>query len=864
VTIASGTRLGPYEILSPLGAGGMGEVYRAKDTKLGRDVAIKVLPEEFLEGEDRKARFEQEARLLAALNHPGIAAIYSFEEIPGSSASSSRHLLVTELLEGETLRQRLGAGPLPLRKAVEYGVQMAKALASAHEKGIVHRDLKPENLFVTTDGRMKILDFGLAKQRAIAAGEDTKSPTLARATDPGTLLGTVGYMAPEQVRGQPADARSDIFAFGCVLYEMLACRRAFKGESAIETMNAILKEEPPEPDLSGPKIPSELDRLVRHCLEKNPAERFQSAGDVAFDLEALTGSSATGRVVAAASSRGARRWAPAASVAVALLVAAGSYAVGHWRGKRSTVAVPSFAQLTFRQEPIFNARLAPDGKTVVYTAAPSGNTPEILSLRSDYPGASPRGLLRAGHLLSISSRGELAVLIRTRYKGHSLFEGTLARMPLEGGAPREILDGVREADWSPDGADLAVIRDVGGKDRLEFPAGKVLAETGGYFSDPRFSPRGDRIAFFQHPFKYDDRGEVVVVDLAGKKTVLSEGYWGEEGLAWSPSGDEVMFSAGNAYNNFRVYAVSLSGKRRVALESAGGLTIHDVRGDGRWLATRDDFFREMPVFAPGQARERDLSWLDLSDPAALTPDGKSLLFMEESGSVGVNYAVCLRQTDGSPVVRLGEGAALDLSRDGKWALAAVPTTPPQLLLYPTGAGELRRLERGGLVSYESGQFFSDTRRVLACGHEDGKGVRCYVQDIAGGKPRPATPEGTSQGFVSPDGRLILVKASGGALVLYPVDGGEARPVAGATPEDQAIRWSADGRFLLVARGGEVPAHVERLEVATGRREPLRTLGPADLTGVLSVGPFAFTDDGKGYAYACRRTVSHLFLVEGAR
>ena len=264
MTISSGPRLGPYEILAPLGAGGMGEVYRAKDTKLGRDVAIKVLPEEFLEGEDRKARFEQEARLLAALNHPGIAAIFSFEETPGSSPSSSRHLLVTELLEGETLRQRLGAGPMSLRKAVEYGAQMARALASAHEKGIVHRDLKPENLFVTTDGRMKILDFGLAKQGAIAAGEDTKSPTLARATDPGTLLGTVGYMAPEQVRGQPADARSDIFAFGCVLFEMLTGVQAFKGDSAIETMNAILKEEAPEPDLSGAKIPPDLDRLVRH------------------------------------------------------------------------------------------------------------------------------------------------------------------------------------------------------------------------------------------------------------------------------------------------------------------------------------------------------------------------------------------------------------------------------------------------------------------------------------------------------------------------------------------------------------------------------------------------------------------------
>ncbi|HQQ78330.1 MAG TPA: hypothetical protein PLB01_13330, partial [Thermoanaerobaculia bacterium] len=560
---------------------------------------------------------------------------------------------------------------------------------------------------------------------------------------------------------------------------------------------------------------------------------------------------------------GGRRWAPAAAFALALAAVAASYAAGHWKGKRSIAAVASFAQLTFRQEPIFKARLAPDGKTAVYSAAPSGNTPEIFALRTDYPGASPRSL-GAGQLLSISSRGELALLTRAQYKGHSLFEGTLARMPLEGGAPREILDGVREADWTPDGSDVAVIRDVGGKDRLEFPAGKVLAETGGYFSELRFSPRGDRIAFFQHPFKFDDRGEVAVVDLAGKKTILSEGYWGEEGLAWSPTGDEVMFSAGNAYNNFRVYGVTLGGKRRIALESAGGLTIHDIRADGRWLATRDDFFREMPVLAPGQGRERDLSWLDLSDPAALTSDGKTLLFMEESGSVGVNYAVCLRRTDGSPVVRLGEGAALDLSRDGKWALAAVPTTPPQLVLYPTGAGEPRKLERGGLVSYESGQFFPDTRRVLVCGHEEGKGVRCYVQDVGGGKPLPVTPEGTSQGFVSPDSRQVLVKASGGALVLYPVDGGEARPVPGASPGDAVIRWSADGRSVLVSRNGEVPARIERLDVATGRREPVRTIGPADLTGVLSIGPFAFTDDLKSYAYACRRTSSHLFLVEGAR
>ena len=868
--IAAGTKLGPYEIVGQLGAGGMGEVYRAKDPRLNRDVALKVLPQDFLEGEERRQRFEREAKLLAALNHPNIAAVYSFEEIPSSpslssssAAPSSISVLVMELVDGETLRERITAGALPVRKAVELGVQIARGLAAAHESGIVHRDLKPENVVLTKDGRAKILDFGLAKQRALTAGEDTKSPTLAKATDAGTLLGTVGYMAPEQVRGLPADARSDIFAFGCVLFEMLTGRRAFKGDSAIETMNAILKEEPAEPDVSGAKIPPELDRLVRHCLEKNPAERFQSARDLAFDLEALGGSLASGRAASPAVSGGGRRWMPAAAVVAGILGVVSAYAAGHFRGKRSVAAVASFAQLTFRQEPIFKARLAPDGKTVVYSAAPSGNTPQIFSLRADYPGASPRALL-AGQLLSISSKGELAVLTRVRYKGHSLFEGTLARMPLEGGAPREILDGVREAEWSPDGNDLALIRDLGGKDRLEFPAGKVLAETGGYFSEPRFSPRGDRIAFFQHPFKFDDRGEVAVVDLAGKKTILSAGYWGEEGLAWSASGDEVLFSAGNAYNNFRVFAVSLSGKRRTALESAGGLTIHDIRSDGRWLATRDDFFREMPVLAPGQPHERDLSWLDLSDPAAMSADGKTLLFTEESGSVGVNYAVCLRQTDGSPVVRLGEGNAVDLSPDGKWALANVPTTPPQLLLYPTGAGEPRRLEAGGLISRENAQFFPDGKKVLVCGHEEGKAVRCFVQDVAGGKPRPVTPEGTTQGLVAPDGRLVIVKASGGALLLYPAEGGEARPVPGATAEDLAIRWNTDGRSILVVRSGEVPARLERLDLATGKREALRTVGPADLAGVLNVGPFAFSKDLKSYSYACRRMVSHLFLVEGAR
>jgi Tol biopolymer transport system component len=837
----------------------MGEVYRARDSRLGREVAIKVLPASLSNDADRLRRFEQEAKAAGLLNHPNITAVYDIGSHEGAP------YVVSELLEGETLRAVLAGGRLPPRKAIDYALQMAHGLAAAHEKGIVHRDLKPENLFVTKDGRLKILDFGLAKLTHTEEGarEKTNLPTATAATEPGVVLGTIGYMAPEQVRGRPADARSDIFSFGAILYEMLSGNRAFHGDSAADTMSAILREDPPELSLTNQNLPPGLERIVRHCLEKNPEQRFHSAHDLAFDLESLSGLSAPGaRPVPARAAPSRRGLFGAAVVAVLAAAVAASYIAGRRMERKSAPAGPSFSQLTFRQQPIFKARFAPDGK-IVFSAAVQGSIPEIFSLRPDFPGANARGLTDI-HLLSISSRGELAVLTRARYVAHNLFNGTLARMPLEGAAPREILEGVREADWSPDGADLAIIRDVGGKDRLEFPVGRVLCEASGYMSDLRFSPKGDRIAFFEHPLKYDDRGLVAVVDLSGKRTVLSDGYWGEEGLAWSPSGEEVLFSAGRAYNNFAVYAVTLSGRRRTAIESAGGLTIQDIRPDGRWLATRDDLFRKMFGKAREEQAERDLSWLDLSDPNALSADGKTLLFTEESGSVGANYVVCLRGMDGSAVVRLGEGAGADLSPDGKWALTVVPASPAQLVLYPTGAGEKRRLDSGGIVSYEAAQFFPDGRRLLVCGAETGRAVRCYVQEISGGKPRPVTPEGTSRGFVSPDGTSILVRGSAGNLEIYPSEGGAPKIVPATTPEDSALRWGPDGRSIIVFRGPRIPVHGEKLDLATGRREPLVTFGGAETAGALRIGTFALSDDGKSYAYSFGYQLSHLFLVEGVK
>src|SRR5271155_2988490 len=291
MSLTTGTKLGPYEIVSPLGAGGMGEVYRAKDTRLGREVALKVLPESIARDGGRLHRFEQEARAVAALNHPNILAVFDIGQFNGMP------FFVSELLQGESLRAALDRGSLPQRKAIEYGVQIAQGLAAAHDKGIVHRDLKPENIFVTKDGHIKILDFGLAKLADPAPGAASEHDGLTRTsshTVPGEVMGTASYMAPEQVRGQLADPRTDIFAFGAVLYEMLSGRRAFRRDTPAETMTAVLREDPPElSDASHPVSPA-LDRIIRRCLEKNPEQRFRSARDLSFALGALSGSDASG------------------------------------------------------------------------------------------------------------------------------------------------------------------------------------------------------------------------------------------------------------------------------------------------------------------------------------------------------------------------------------------------------------------------------------------------------------------------------------------------------------------------------------------------------------------------------------------
>ena len=858
--LASGTRVGSYEIVSPVGAGGMGEVYRARDSKLKRDVAIKVLPADFAANRERLARFEREAHVLASLNHPHIASIYGLEDASGVPA------LVMELVDGETLAELIARGPIPVDEAIKLARQIADALEYAHEHGVVHRDLKPANIIVSREGTVKVLDFGLAKAITGEGGESsssdaTHSPTLTSpATRAGIILGTAAYMAPEQARGKNVDRRADVWAFGVVLYEMLTGGRLFEGETVSDTIAAILTQSPAFERLPV-STPSSVRRLLERCLDRDPKQRLRDIGEARIALERVAGGDDKETPAPPiASQRRAGSWVP--WVIAGLAVAAAVAAVFVMNGRRAPIAEPvKFVQKTYSNQTIYNALFAPDGQAIVFSASQEGNAPYLYSLRPEY--AEPVRLSDEPlHLLSISSTGEMAVLTHPKWFGHRLCQGTLARMPLGGGAPREIMDNVHQAVWSPDGKQLAITREAEGMHRLEFPPGTVLVQTSGYVSDLRFSPSGDRIAYFEHPAKWDDRGLIAVVDLQGKRTVLSDGYWGEEGIAWSPTGDTVYFSAGTGYSDFSIYAADLHGGVRVALQSAGGLVIHDIAASGEWIVTRDDITRVIRGRGPGADAERDLSYQDLSGVADISNDGRTLLFVGEGVAAGTNYLTCLRGTDGSPVVVLGQGGPADLSTDGRWATAII--YPNRLLVYPTGVGETREMERGPIESYIDARWFPDGQRLLITAAEHGQAGRCYVQDFASGPPRPLMPDDARFALPAPDGRRALVQLGDFTWWMVPLDGTSPRvPVPGIPAQITIDGWARDGRDVIMHERGEIPCKVERMDLATGARTLLLTISPSD-AGVQAINGVAFGNDATNYAYDYTRYVARLYHVKGAR
>src|SRR5258707_8900886 len=586
--LAPDTLLGPYRIVAAIGAGGMGEVYRATDTRLEREVAVKVLTEHVSRDRESLRRFEQEARAAGMLNHPNIVAVYDI------GVEGDRRYIVSELLEGESLRVRLRQGAITPRKAIDMAQQIARGLATAHEKGIIHRDLKPENIFVTRDGQMKILDFGLVKLMAPRVPGvhpqhplDDTAPTLpGTPTEPGRLLGTVGYMSPEKIGGGGGDHRPDIFAFGAMLYEMLTGRQPFRGDSPIETLNAILKDDPPDVAEVNPRIPMAIDRVVRHCLEKNPEERFQSARDIAFDLGALSG--LTSQTFVRPTLRN-LRWRdlvkPLAYIGAALVIAAAAFFLGQQRG---TMPPPRFHRLTYRSGTIFNARFSPDGQTIFYGARWSGLPMTLFSVRADSPESRDLGF-GVADILSVSRNGQLAISLHRHPVGYLRERGTLAQVAIAGGAPRELAEEVEFADWHPDGRSLVVVRNLNGKTRLEYPIGTVLYETEGWIGQPRFNPDGDTIAFIDHPITNDDRGSVAVVPAFGHgaKRVLTAEAQSANGLAWRPDRREISVTADSGAGNRTLHGVTVGGKQRTLVSSAGSLWLQDVSPDGRVLLARD-------------------------------------------------------------------------------------------------------------------------------------------------------------------------------------------------------------------------------------------------------------------------------------
>ena len=851
---------GPYEILAPLGAGGMGEVYRARDRRLGREVALKVLPADLSADADRLARFEQEARSASALNHPNIVTIHEIGQHDETSYISM------ELVDGKTLRELVATGPMPIRKLLGISAQVAEGLAKAHTAGIVHRDLKPENVMVSRDGFVKILDFGLAKLvEPESGGELSAMPTLARAqTHPGVVMGTVAYMSPEQASGEPVDFRSDQFSFGSILYEALGGEKPFFKKTAAETMSAIIREDPKSIGALRPDVPLPLRWIVERCLAKDPEERYASTRDLARDLAGVRDhvseiTSGAELAVQAVSAKKSKLPMVAAAAAAVLLAVAGGWIAARARSEKATA--PTFRRLTFRSGFLNNARFTPDGQTVVYGAGWAGGPRRLYAVRPESP--ESRSFDMDADILAISAAGEMAVLIDE----NPLF-GTLARVPFAGGVPRPVVERVpyASADWSPDGRELAIARNVNARYHIEFPIGKVLYE-GPFIRGLRFSPGGDRIAFFQ----LGQPGAVIVISRAGGKVkTLASGFDLPGGSpCWSPDGKEIWFTGSSKPGSpSGLHAVDLEGKVRLVAQMPGELELDDISRDGRVLLAHHTIIKSLRGLSAGDSVERELTWLDRPDPFGISSDGKTILFSEVGEGGGPSASVYARKTDGSPAVRLGEGRGLALSPDGSTVLVEFPNARDRLGLVPTGPGEPRTLPLAGFEEVSAAVWMPDGKAFLLSARERGKTWRIYRAELPEGRLRPLSAQlvgipPVMTGALSPDGSFLLSAQGPGRHARFSLGRGEFRPIVGLEPGEFPIRWTSDGHTIYTQRQvPQGPFQIWRLDPDTGERVLSREIRPADPGATVE--RVVLSPDGRAYAYLAARIHAQLYVVEGLK
>ena len=835
----------------------MGEVYRARDTRLDRTVAIKILPSSFASDRERLERFQREARILSSLNHPNLMAVYDV------GSQDNTHFLVSEFLEGHSLRERLASGPLPQRKVIEYGLQIAKGLAAAHDKGIVHRDLKPDNIFVLRDERVKILDFGLAKQAVRAAAAD-QTMTRPDQTSAGTVLGTAGYMSPEQVRGETLDHRSDIFSFGAILYEMSAGQRAFKGDSSVEVMTAILKHEPPDLAESGLNVSVGLQRIVHRCLEKKPEARFQSASDLAFALDALSSPGTSTGSLRPLKDQGKNRSRMILSAVgvLALVIAA---VAATWFLHRPAASHADFLKLSFRSAYIRHARFAPDGRMVVFDSTSDGKATELVSTRTDTMVAQSLNI--HGGILDISSKGDLAIATAITFDPKFSPQGRLAVAPLGGGSAREVLDSVLDADWTPDGSALAIVRRVNQHVQLEWPAGKVLYQTDGYISDLRFSPSGDTVAFVDHQIYGDDRGYVDILDSQGKRKVLSREYASIQGVAWEPSGKEIWVTAALTNGPRPLRALDLNGHERMLLAAPADMHLQDIGENGNVLLTVEDFRDQQLLVDIASGKVTDIGIFPFQITDGLSRDGSTVLLNAYDVGENSDYNLYVQKTDGSAPTMIGLGTGLGLSFDRKWALALSPLDLHQLRVIPIGVGEPRTLTAPAGQTYQRAAWMPDGKSVVIVTVDGQHQLSSYIQEIETGATRPITGKGKwlagvdDRGVgVSPDGKSCIVTDGKGNYWIQPLEGGEATEIKGLMENEQPLQWHNDSQNIFVERRiSDNELEIYDFKLSSGQRKLWTKFSPPDKTAVIAVRHPIITPDGSRAVYVVQRIFSTLYL-----
>ena len=891
--LKAGTCLGSYEILSLLGAGGMGEVYKARDPKLNRCVAIKVLPASLAENQEFLARFEREAKAVAALSHPNVLGIFEFGSDQGI------HFAVMELLEGESLREKLRCGPMPVKRAIELAIELANGLGAAHAQGIVHRDVKPENLFLTREGRLKVLDFGLAKQvpaKGSLADGETEAIDLAQGTQAGMVLGTVGYMSPEQVLGEAVDPRSDIFAFGVVLHEMVSGARPFHGETPMHTLTAILDADPPELTSSRGPLPPGLERLVAHCLEKRPEARFQSMRDLAYSLQNLSGvvSSAPGAVRPPRPRRPAYLFNAAGAVGVLLL---GALLWACHLPPFASHDQPSFTRLSHLPGTVEAAFFGPDGRTVYFSERIQGGLPELFVLNPGSPEPRPLGVKNA-LLLGVSATGNLALLRNPeRYYGSTL-RGTLAQTDSAGGSLKEIRESVVEATW--DGSGFAAVVDSQRlKETLEFGGKTVLEGTASTIGMkcPRLSPDGASLALL-----FSDgisKSSVLTLDRNGRRKVLFTKAGDADantltGLAWSAGGD--LWFSEILGDQTAVWSLSARGSRRLLWRGQGTQSLMDVSADGRMLLADQQIRRGVLVQKAGEAQGRDISIASGTQALGFSADGRTLLLLEspvmDGNTADDRTYLWNQETGGTSLV--GRGTPCSLSPDGRWihlqlpglelkdldpaiagALRSAGLEPaaaldpsgkaPFLLFMPAGAGLPLALRLPREIGHTwMAQLLPDGKHCLFLSEDQ---QLWYVLDRQTGSLRALNQPKYGIAFaglmpLSPDAsRLIL--GGDGIFAIQSLAGGGPEPIRGMHLDERPIAWAQDQRAIYL-RNLTLPTQITRLELADGSRRPVFTFQPSDASGLVMVRSVDATPDARSFAISYVRKLSNLYLAEGIR